>query len=68
MRNSRDAVKGEILKVIRTEAFQAVTFYDEAQKRQLVLLYSLGEDGIIREYNGQDGWRAYPVQVKEELK
>lgn len=49
---------------IRTQAFQAVCFFDELQKRQVVLLYSLGEDGIIREFDGKENWRAYPIKWK----
>ena len=46
---------------IRTKEFQAVTFFDVNEKRQIIVLYSLGEDGIIREYsNGK--WNPYPVR------
>lgn len=42
--------------------FQAVTFYDDLLKRQVIVLYSLGEDGIIREYSNNK-WTPYPVTV-----
>ena len=50
-------------KLIKAKAFQAVTFYDEAQKRQVVILYSLGQDGILREYVGNK-WHPYPIEAK----
>jgi hypothetical protein len=46
--------------LIKTKAFQCVSFYDPKQERQLVILYSLGEDGILREYVGNK-WHPYPV-------
>jgi hypothetical protein len=46
--------------VIKTRSFQCVSFYDPKLERQLVILYCLGEDGILREYvNGK--WHPYPV-------
>jgi hypothetical protein len=46
--------------IIKAKEFSTVTFFDEAQKRQVVILYSLGEDGIVREYsNGK--WTAFPI-------
>jgi hypothetical protein len=46
--------------IVRVLQFQAVTFYDTAQQRQIIVLYSLGEDGIIREYGG-NAWKPYPI-------
>lgn len=47
-------------KLIEARAFQAVTFFDETQKRQVIVLYSLGADGIVREFiNGK--WNTYPI-------
>jgi hypothetical protein len=46
--------------IIKAKEFSTVTFFDEAQKRQVVILYSLAEDGIVREYsNGK--WTAFPI-------
>lgn len=52
----------EVLKrLVRVTAFQPVTFFDPAQQRQVIILYSLGEDGVIREYVNQK-WQPYPVE------
>ena len=46
--------------VIRVESFQAVSFFDPEHKRQVIVLYSLGADGIVREYsNGK--WTPFPI-------
>jgi hypothetical protein len=46
---------------IKAKSFQAVTFFDDLQKRQVIVLYSLGEDGLVREYtNGK--WTPFPIQ------
>jgi hypothetical protein len=50
-------VKPELIEAVH---FQAVTFYDEGQKRQVIVLYSLGADGIIREFIGGK-WNPYPI-------
>ena len=45
---------------IKATQFEVVSFYDELAKRQFIILYSLGADGIIREYaNGK--WTAFPI-------
>jgi hypothetical protein len=46
--------------LIKAVSFQAVTFFDELQKRQVIVLYALGEDGIVREYNNNQ-WNPYPI-------
>ena len=45
---------------IRAEAFQVVTFHDEVLKRQVLMLYALGSDGVIREMRGTE-WHPYPI-------
>lgn len=40
--------------------FQAITWYDQENKRQIIMLYALGEDGIVRELNGGK-WHPYPI-------
>jgi hypothetical protein len=45
---------------IKATSFQTVTFFDEKQQKQIVLLYTLGSDGIVREYQG-DHWHPYPI-------
>ena len=45
---------------IRAQQFSPITFYDSESKRQIIILYSLGEDGVIREYtNGK--WTPFPI-------
>ena len=58
VRKSGSGIKPEM---IPTRAFQAVSFYDAETKRQLIILYCLGEDGILREYVGGK-WNEYPVE------
>jgi hypothetical protein len=50
-------------KLIKGKTFQAVTFYDDAQKKQVVVLYCLGEDGILREFTGGK-WHPYAIEEK----
>jgi hypothetical protein len=45
---------------IKATSFQTVTFFDEKAQKQVILLYALGSDGIVREYQG-DHWHAYPI-------
>ena len=46
--------------LIRAQQFSPVTFYDSESKRQIIILYSLGEDGVIREFtNGK--WTPFPI-------
>ena len=57
---------------IRAKQFETVTFYDSKMKRQVIILYTLGEDGVIREFsNGK--WTPFPIAEEsampiEELK
>lgn len=51
--------------VIPATSFQAVTFFDEAQKRQVIVLYALGEDGIVRELIN-NRWNQYPITSDQE--
>jgi hypothetical protein len=47
---------------IKAQSFSTVTFFDSKQDRQVILLYSLGEDGIVREFaNGK--WVGFPIQT-----
>ena len=48
-------------------SFEVVTFYDKDLGRQILILYALGADGIIREYSGQKGWLAYPIPDQVQL-
>ena len=47
--------------LVRAESFQAVTFYDPQQQRQVIVLYALDETGVIREYSG-NAWKPYPIE------
>ena len=54
--------KGKSAKqLVRAESFQAVTFYDPQQQRQVIVLYALGQDGVIREF-GNNVWKPYPIE------
>jgi hypothetical protein len=56
--NALSSKKGTLIPAVQ---FQAVTFFDKNQDRQVIVLYSLGQDGIVREYVGQK-WHPYPIQ------
>jgi hypothetical protein len=43
--------------------FQTVCFYDLKAERQVVLIYALGQDGIVREFTGSDNWKAFPIRT-----
>jgi hypothetical protein len=58
MKDSRAAAPEP--KLVRVLSFQCVSFFDTKLDRQVVLLYTLGADGIVREFNGT-AWREYPV-------
>jgi hypothetical protein len=55
------------LPVIKVTDFQVISFFDEKAKRndgaagsEIILIYALGEDGVVREFaNGK--WTAFPV-------
>jgi hypothetical protein len=54
-------------KVIKVADFQVVHFFDEKAQRkdgqlgsEIILIYALGEDGVVREYaNGK--WVPFPI-------
>jgi hypothetical protein len=52
--------------LIRAMQFNCVTFFDKKLKKQLVLLYALGGDGIIREWNGSN-WVAFPIRTSNTV-
>lgn len=64
LRNGKAKVPPPLPRTIRARAFQAVTFFDVEQKRQVIVLYTLGEDGIVREYVGGK-WNALPVSAPQ---
>ena len=49
--------KGQPIKAL---SYSTVSFFDTEQKRQVIVLYSLGEDGIVREYAGGK-WNPFPI-------
>lgn len=51
---------GVSVPIIKATSFQAVTFFDAEQKRQVIILYSLGQDGIVREFNN-GVWKPFPI-------
>lgn len=53
-------MKAKLVKVVQ---FELVSFFDQSQKpepRQVVIIYALGSDGVVREFSGEK-WRAFPV-------
>lgn len=53
--------------VIKVTDFQVLNFFDDAARRsdglvgsEVVLIYALGEDGVIREFSGGK-WTSLPV-------
>jgi hypothetical protein len=50
--------------LIKAKSFQVVQFTD-TQKRDIILLYALGEDGIVYEFSG--GWLPLPIR-RDQLK
>ena len=45
---------------IKALQFEAVHFFDPKAQREIIILYSLGADGVIREFtNGK--WAAFPI-------
>ena len=45
---------------VRATQLHVINFYDAKEERQVIMMYTLGEDGIVREfYNG--AWHPYPI-------
>jgi hypothetical protein len=42
-------------------SFQAITWFDAKEGKQLIMLYALGEDGVVYEFSNQQ-WRPYPIK------
>jgi hypothetical protein len=58
----RTVIKAKRVKsLIPAASFQAVTFYDPQQQRQVIILYALDRTGVIREYVNQE-WKPYPIE------
>lgn len=47
---------------IKATNFQVIHFIDETvdKPRPIIIMYALGEDGIVYEFTGGK-WRAYPI-------
>jgi hypothetical protein len=62
-----EAKNGDGEPVIRAVDFKVINFYDKRVKaadgqmgREIILIYALGEDGVVREFaNGK--WAAFPI-------
>ena len=61
MNNSRATLKTNV-DYVPVIDFHTVTFFDTKAERQVILIYALGQDGIIREFTGAD-WKSFPVQT-----
>lgn len=48
-------------KSIRAVHFKVVHFHDPALQREIVLIYALGEDGIVREFSNNK-WTEFPIE------
>jgi hypothetical protein len=48
-------------KLVKILQFELVSFFDPEHKRQVVIIYVLGSDGVLRESTGDGKWRAFPV-------
>jgi hypothetical protein len=53
--------------LVKAVGFQAIHFYDKKARRpdgetgsEIVLIYALGEDGVIREFSGGK-WTPFPI-------
>jgi hypothetical protein len=57
---------GQTKAYIKVVAFAPITFYDAKLERQIIILYSLGEDGIVREFNNNK-WTGFPIQDESVL-
>jgi hypothetical protein len=47
---------------VKITQFEVVSFFDAKLEKQIIILYALGEDGIVREFAGKK-WTGFPVQV-----
>jgi hypothetical protein len=49
---------------VKATSFQVIEFIDPSEKKPkpVILLYALGEDGIIYEMSGGK-WRSYPIEM-----
>jgi hypothetical protein len=51
---------------IKATAFSTVSFFDKKQDRQIIILYTLGEDGIVREFCNNK-WTGFPIYKDEPV-
>jgi hypothetical protein len=65
--SSPEALRADGANLIRATDFQVISFHDPKAVRQdglvgseVILIYALGVDGIIREFSG-GVWRAFPI-------
>jgi hypothetical protein len=42
-------------------SFQAITWFDTGEGKQIIILYALGEDGIVYEFTNRE-WKPYPIK------
>jgi hypothetical protein len=54
---------------VKIQNFQVIHFLDKNQKpnREVILIYALGENGIMYEFAGAS-WTAYPIKSHVEFK
>jgi hypothetical protein len=58
MRNNAKAAPAKGFE--KAQAFQVITFFDAKLDKQIIILYALGADGVVREFNGGK-WNPFPI-------
>lgn len=61
MRKRTEVNHEPIATYVKVCQFEVVDFYDQKNKQHVIIMYSLGEDGIIREFTGGK-WQAFPIR------
>jgi len=53
---------------VKIKDFSVIHFLDKNAKpqREVILLYALGEDGILYEFSGD--WKSYPIKNVTEIR
>jgi hypothetical protein len=52
---------------VKVKNFQVINFLDKKIGREAILIYALGEDGIMYEFGGGQ-WTGYPIRNPSEFK
>jgi hypothetical protein len=60
--STQDQDSGQAGTFIPVTQFEVITFFDSVKNRQAIGLYALGQDGVIREFNGGT-WNPFPITL-----